>query len=174
MSLTLYEEFKEVLNELVKDPTRSLRDIAEQIKSYRQRVWRQKKKLEQDNVIWGYTAVIDETKLGNFTYVMLIKFKPLEEEMADVIVQRVNRYKKTNVEGNIRVLLSVYLNGDYDWMIMFTAPSHELARRYYNEIYTDYEKWIVERPKVMDINYFLIKEGKINPELSNIFNFIPE
>ena len=94
--------------------------------------------------------------------------------MADVIVQRVNRYKKTNVEGNIRVLLSVYLNGDYDWMIMFTAPSHELARRYYNEIYTDYEKWIVERPKVMDINYFLIKEGKINPELSNIFNFIPE
>ena len=174
MSLALYEEFQEVLNELIKDPTRSLRVIAKQIKSYRQHVWRQKKKLEEDRVIWGYTAIIDETKLGNLTYVMLIKFMPLKREMADIIIQRVNRYKKSNVEGNIRILQSVYMNGDYDWMIMYTAPSHELARRYFNEICLDYEEWIVERPKIMDINYFLIKEGKINPEHSKIYDYIPE
>lgn len=173
MSLTLYEECKEVLNELIKNPTRSLQLIAKEINSYRQKVWRQKTKLEEDKVVWGYTAVVDETKLGNLSYVMLIKFMPLDNKMVDLIMKRTNIYKPNNFDNNIRILYSVYINGDYDWIIVFTASNHESARRYYNEIYSDYKDWIVDRPKVMDVNYFLIKEGKINPDRSKLTEYVP-
>ena len=57
-----------ILNALLKDPTRSMREMAKELDSYRQTIWRKKKKMEKERLIWGYTAVIDESKLGNGTY----------------------------------------------------------------------------------------------------------
>ena len=68
---------KNVLEQLYKDPTRSDREIAKKIDSYRQKVWRERKKLERKNVIWGYSAVVDETKLNYVIYLILFNTKPM-------------------------------------------------------------------------------------------------
>ena len=75
-------EFKgeKILNELLKDPTRSLEEIARACNSYRQKVWREKRKLEDMEAVWGYTAVVDENVIDWKSFILLIKLKPLTPE----------------------------------------------------------------------------------------------
>jgi len=54
----------DVLKYLIEDASRSIRDIAKKMNSYRQKVWREKKRLEDEHIIWGYTAVVDANKIA--------------------------------------------------------------------------------------------------------------
>ncbi|MBN1539866.1 MAG: winged helix-turn-helix transcriptional regulator, partial [Candidatus Thermoplasmatota archaeon] len=45
-----------ILKELLEDPTRSMREISKKLETYRQTLWRKKKNMEKENIIWGYTA----------------------------------------------------------------------------------------------------------------------
>ena len=80
---------QKILDALLEDPTRSMREIARELDSYRQTLWRKKKKMEKDNLIWGYTAVIDEVKQGKVTFLVLMKMKPMMKDLAQTIVHRI-------------------------------------------------------------------------------------
>ena len=67
----------EILESLLKDPTKSIREIAKELNSYRQKIWRKRKKLENENIIWGYTAVVDESRMNHVMYLVLLKLKPM-------------------------------------------------------------------------------------------------
>ena len=71
----------EVLEALIEDPTRSAREIAKRLGSYRQKIWRRKTELERLNVIWGYTAVVDENKMNHVLYMVLLKMKPIKNHI---------------------------------------------------------------------------------------------
>ena len=81
----------DIIEFLLVDPTRSIREMAKELKSYRQTIWRRKKKLEEEKVIWGYTAVIDENKRNNVLYLILMKMKPMTPGLADTIIKRMKR-----------------------------------------------------------------------------------
>ena len=78
----------DILLVLIEDPTKSLRDMAKELNTYRQKIWRVKKRLQDERIIWGYTAVIDESKLGNVSYILLMKTKPMNRGLADLIIKR--------------------------------------------------------------------------------------
>ena len=90
---------KNVLACLFENPTRSARDIAFELKSYRQKVWREKTKLEKGNIIWGYTAVVDEKKLNHVEYIVLLKTKPMSDSLARLIIER---HFIRDMRGNLR------------------------------------------------------------------------
>jgi DNA-binding Lrp family transcriptional regulator len=161
----------DVLRALLKDPTRSVVEIAKEMRSYRQKVWRKKKALEDGNVVWGYTAVVDESRLGHVMYFMLMKMKPMDRELADLIIvrQKAGAYQKQQV----RLITLLYVNGAYDWLVVFSAPSHAIARRYYDSIRVAYEKYLLEKPVLIDVNFQLIREGKVNPEIEKLHDFEP-
>jgi len=161
----------DILNCLIEDPTRSAREIAKKLKSYRQKIWREKTKLERGNIIWGYTAVIDESKLNRVLYIILLKLKPMSREMADLMIKRISRHEPE--KQNIRLLNVLYVNGEYDLMVKFSAPDHATARRYYDSIRTAYEDSLLEKPVIIDVNFSLVREGKTNPELNKLHEFIP-
>lgn len=161
----------EILQAFLEDPTRSLRDIAKELKSYRQKIWRVKKRLEEEHVIWGYTAVIDDEKLDHIPYIMLLKMKPMSKDLADLMLKRL--YRKEQKKQNIRLRDFWIVNGEYDWVIKFSAPDHASARKYYDTIRLLYDKFLLAKPVMVDVNFCLVLEGKRNPEIEKLREFIP-
>lgn len=160
-----------VLKHLTDDPTRSIREIAREMGSYRQKVWRKKRKLEEDHVIWGYTAVIDESVMNHVMYMVLMKLKPMTKDLADLIKGRLIR--KEPLKQNVRLLNVLYVNGEYDLVVMFSGSDHATARRYYDSLRMVYDEYLIEKPIIIDINLSLIREGKINPKISRLDDFVP-
>jgi DNA-binding Lrp family transcriptional regulator len=160
---------KEVLENLIKDPTRSNKEIAKKLDSYRQKVWRERKKLEKENVIWGYTTVINERKINHVLYMVFLKTKPLDNELANIIHTRVKQFDN---QEDVRVINLLLVNGEFDWILMFSAQNKEFARRYYDLIRTDGQDWLLEKPIMVDVVFPLVREGKINPELNRIFEIV--
>lgn len=160
-----------LLKQLLSDPTRSVRDLAKVLGSYRQRIYREKKKLEDEHVIWGYTAVLDECKLGHVIYLVLMKLKPMSTELVDLIINRILKGEPHKQQVNLLDVL--YLNGEYDLIVKFTAPDHATARRYYDSIRLAYENRLLEKPAIVDVNFSLIREGKKNPEIKKLYDFVP-
>jgi DNA-binding Lrp family transcriptional regulator len=166
-------EFKghRILNELLKDPTRSLEEIARACGSYRQKVWREKRKMEDGQAIWGYTAVVDENEIDWKSFILLIKLKPLTSDQAKLLIRR----HLTNAPGelNTRLMDTYYLNGKYDLLVIFAAPNWMTARKYYDSIRLEYEEYLEDRPEIIDVAFSLIRWGKVNPNIQKLKEFIP-
>lgn len=159
----------DVLESLLDDPTKSVGEIAQELNSYRQGVWRKKKKLEDEKIIWGYTAVIDQKKIGHQMYLVLLKTKPMSRGFADLIVDRIEK----NVPKNIgaRLIDLFYVNGEYDWIMRFSAKNHATARRYYDTLRVVYEEYLLEKPVMVDVNFIVVAEGKNNPKMDELYDF---
>ncbi len=160
-----------ILNALMEDPTRSDMEIARDLGTYRQRVWRRKKQLEEDSIIWGYTAVLDEKKLGHVSYIVLMKTKPMTDELVEILLKRLTRDEPK--KQNVRLTNFFYVNGEFDWVLRFSAPDHATARRYYDTLRMLYDKHLLDKPVMIDVNMCLVSEGKRNPDIEALREFIP-
>ncbi len=161
-----------ILRELVRDPTRSNSDIAEIVGTYRQKVWRVRRELEEEGIIWGYTAVFGEGDKAGNTYFILLKMKPLDKELARLMINRVTGREQE--KQNVRFLNVMYVSGEYDWMVMFQSKDHRGAKRYYESLRTAYGDHLLEKPVLVEVNYSLVREGKENPNLEELANFVPK
>ena len=67
------------INKIVKifqsDARISFNDLAEKTGFSRQKIWRIIKNLEKNKTIWGYTTIVDHSKLGLKQYVVMLKRK---------------------------------------------------------------------------------------------------
>ena len=166
----VYED--KILRALIDDPTKSVREMSKELDSYRQKVWRKKKKFENHNVIWGYTSVVDESKLNHVMYLILMKLEPMSEKLVDILVKRL--MKKIPQKQQVNLLNVLYINGQYDLMVMFTASDHAIARKYFDSLRIEYKEHLIEKPVIVDVNFSLLREGKINPEIEKLYEFVPE
>src|SRR4030043_809248 len=84
------QDEKRILLELKKNANKSINDIAESCGFSRQKVWRVINNLEKNHTIWGYTAIVDEEKLGKKSYIMLVKRtnKPIKQILVNQILNR--------------------------------------------------------------------------------------
>jgi len=162
---------QKLLAYLIDDPTRSMRQTSHDLHTNRQRVWRRIRALEDDNVIWGYTAVVDQDKLGCVMYMVLMKLRPMDKALVDLILDRLHTGQPHKQQ--VRLLNVLYVNGEYDLVVMFAAPDHMTARRYYDSLRISYHDFLLDKPIIADVNFSLIRESKLNPELNNLEGFIP-
>ncbi len=167
---TLYKN-EDLINELLKNPKQTFSEIAEKFDTYRQKIWRKVKELEKNRTIWGYTAVIDEEKMGWKSFIILMKMEPISKEQVDLLMERVVSHKAEKCSA--RVVDSFYMNGTYDWIIVFAAKDWATARKYYDTIRREYKEFLREKPELIDIMFSLTRYGKINPNIDKIRDFIP-
>ncbi|UCH89900.1 MAG: winged helix-turn-helix transcriptional regulator [Thermoplasmata archaeon] len=160
-----------ILNMLLEDPTKSINEMSKELKLYRQTIWRRKKKLENDKVIWGYTAVIDENKLNHIIYLVLMKMQPMSKGMADTLIKRLSQ--KGPQKQKIRLIDEFHTNGEFDLIIRFAAPNYATARKYYDTLRLIYKDYLIEKPVIVDVNFILMAEGKMNPEIQELHEFVP-
>ena len=165
-----YED--KILQSLIDDPTKSDMEIANDLNTYRQKIWRKRNELENEEVIWGYTAVVDESRLNHVSYIVLMKTKTMNKELVDILLKRINQ-EEPRKQG-VRLKNMFYVNGEFDWVIRFTAPDHATARKYYETLRLQYADHLQEKPVMIDINFSLVSEGKKNPRIEKLYNFVPD
>ncbi|MDH7507570.1 MAG: Lrp/AsnC family transcriptional regulator, partial [Candidatus Thermoplasmatota archaeon] len=162
-----------IIDQLLTNANKSINEIAKSCGFSRQKVWRIIKKLEKNNTIWGYTAVIDEEKQNKKIYILLIKrsSKPLDKDLVEIIIRK--DFSKKVAKLGIKIMNSMYTNGAYDWVIYFYANDIKNAKLFVEEFNKKFEDFIEETSlleKILTIDNF----GITNPEINKIRTLFPE
>ena len=159
-----------ILNELIKNANKSINDIAKSCSFSRQKVWRVIKSMEKNHTIWGYTAVVDEEKLNNKGYLLLIKRKnkPFPDKLIKKIIDRdlTNNGKKIDAE----IINSFFTHGVYDWVIFFNANDIRAAKSFIEEVNKLYGEYISESHLIENM-FSAVRFGVTNPEIEKLNDF---
>ena len=109
-------------------------------------------------------------KLGLGYYVLLLKknVKPMKMEALENITSReIEQYiKKMGCE----MISSLYTNGFYDWVIVFTAPDTVQAKRV-NELFINRYHEFLTDVKLLETIFPAKVKGKVNPNVKKLTDF---
>lgn len=162
---------KVILTELQKNAQESIDMLAKRCGFSRQKVWRIVKRLEKNRLIWGYSAIIDQKKNDLNHYTLLIKrtTKKLDERTIDVITSR----KLEDIVGNIGATIenSYYVNGEYDWVITFTARDIVQAKKFCESLLA-LHPGVIEKTILLEMLFFVKNHYILNPESKKLREFL--
>ena len=162
---------KIILAELQNNAQESIDMLAKRCGFSRQKVWRIVKRLEKTRLIWGYTAIIDEKKNDMNHYTLLIKrtTKKLDEKTIDIITSRKIENNGTNI--GVTIENSYYVNGEYDWIITFTARDLILAKKFC-EMLLALHPGVIEKTILLETLFSIKNHYILNPESKKLREFI--
>ena len=165
------QDERKLLYELVSDAKKNIDTIAKHCGFSRQKAWRMIKELEAKKLIWGYTAIFNEEKIGLTHFTLMIKrtTKKLEEKTTNIIVSR--RLEDVVKEIGITIESSYYVHGEYDWIITFTADDIKQAKKFSDSIVT-LHPGIIDKITIMQTLIFIRKQYILNPEKAKLKEFI--
>ena len=121
---------KIIISELEKNSNRSVNEIADKLGFSRQKVWRIIKNLEEDKTIWGYTAILDDNKVGRKRFCILLKKAPIkatDDSLNKVIARELRQVANKN---NVILESTYFFNGLYDGQICVTAEDIIQVKRF--------------------------------------------
>lgn len=156
---------KKILMELQKNCRSNLDEIAKKCGCSRYTVGRFMKKLEENNTILGYSAIVNPNKENLKHYLVLIKrsSQPVDEK----ILKNLPVKKISDIIPGVDINLkdTIYVNGIYDWITTFTSDDIFNAKEYCNKILKMYGKF-VEKVELLEvvtqvrINGFRVQQTK--------------
>jgi DNA-binding Lrp family transcriptional regulator len=162
---------KKVLSELVKNANKNIETIAKLCGFSKQKTWRIIKRLEAKELIWGYTAIFDEEKMGLKHFMILIKrsMRRLDDSTISKIVSR--KLEDIIKEYDITIESSLYVHGDYDWILTFTAQDIVQAKKF-SDALVMFHPGIIENITIVETLFFVKKHYILNPEKSRLKEFL--
>ncbi len=162
---------KKILQEIKKNSNNSINAIAKKFNFSRQKVWRILKNLEKEKTIWGYTAIINEEKHGLKKFFILIKRsnKPLDKEITNKILSR--DLEDMSSQINVNVETSVYIHGEYDWILIIEAEDIKNAKQFTEMLNKMYQGYIDE-VHVLQFLFPIKIHGIMNPDKNKIKEFV--
>jgi Lrp/AsnC family leucine-responsive transcriptional regulator len=162
---------RKILDVLVENARQPSIEISKKIGLSRQTVSKAINRLENDHVIWGYQAVVDEEKQGLSTYLVLVKraIKPIDEKIAEKIISR--KLEEIASDIGVKIVTSLYCNGSFDWIISFIATDIKQAKKFTEHIKTMYSEYISDL-QILDVLFFVKKQGFLNPDVEKLKDFI--
>jgi len=133
--------------------------------------WRFIKQLEAKGLIWGYTAIFNEQKIGQQHFMFMIKrtMKKMDEKVVDIIVS-----SKTNdlaKELGVTIESSFYTHGEYDWIMTITAESILQAKKFSDALITLYPSG-TEKITILQTLMFIRKHYVLNPDRKKLIEFL--
>jgi DNA-binding Lrp family transcriptional regulator len=164
------EDEKKVIYELQKNSKESIDKIAKKCGFSRQKVWRIIKRLEKNKTIWGYHAIIDDEKLKQKSYLVLIKKtnEPVSTAAEKILSRDIEQEAK---KIGVTITESEYLHGVYDWTFCFKADNIKHAKKFcemFNRIYHTHVSELHLLEKI-----FPIKRCNVhNPEMEKLREFV--
>jgi DNA-binding Lrp family transcriptional regulator len=162
---------KKVLSELVKNSNKNIETIAKLVGFSKQKTWRIIKRLEAKKLIWGYTAVFDEEKMGLKHFMVLIKrsMKRLDESTINKIVSR--RLEDVIKELGITIESSSYVHGDFDWILTFTAKDIVQAKKFSDALVT-FHPGVIDNVLIVESLMYVKKHYILNPQKDRLKEFL--
>jgi DNA-binding Lrp family transcriptional regulator len=133
---------KKIIQILQQNSNKNLEEIAKDCGITTKKLLRIKKRLEKNNIIWGYVALTDykNISLQHFTVLFKRTTTPLNKQVIEAITKGFLEDKFT--EGIIIIENMLYVHGEYDWIISFTAPDTLSMKRFCDKIIKEYDKYI--------------------------------
>jgi DNA-binding Lrp family transcriptional regulator len=158
----ILEDEKKVLAELKKNSKENIDGIAKHCGFSRQKVCRIIKKLEANNLIWGYTAVTDDDKEDVSHFIMLIQRSMVQLDKK--IIDKIDSMKIEDFAEPLEVSIesSCLVHGCYDWVISFTAKNINQAKRF-SDILSKGFPGVIERIDILQSLYRVRKHSIFNP-----------
>ena len=165
------EDEKKLLSELVKNSNENLETIAKHCGFSRQKTWRFIKQLEAIRLIWGYTAVFDEQKIGLTHFMLMIKrtMEKIDEKVVDIIIS--TKAEDIAKELGITIESSSYVHGEYDWVLTFTAENIRQAKKFSDSVVALYPSG-TEKITILQTLMFVRKHYVLNPERKKLKDFL--
>ena len=162
---------KKVIKELQRNSKESIDKISRKCGFSRQKVWRIIKKLEKDKTIWGYSAVIDDEKLGMKRYFVLIKrkFNHVSKEKIDLITKRT--LKKEAAKIGIDLQSSYFVYGSFDWLLSINAKNIKHVKRFHSVIANLFSDDSIADIEVLEVVFPIEKNNNINPNIEEFKEF---
>jgi Lrp/AsnC family leucine-responsive transcriptional regulator len=165
------QDEKKALSELVKNSNENMETIAKHCGFSRQKTWRLIKRIEGKGLIWGYTAIFNEEKIGLTHFMLMAKrtMKQVKENTVDKIVSR--EIEDLVSELGITIESSSYVHGEYDWVITFTAKDIKQAKKFSDSLVA-LHPGVIERITIMQTLMFIRKHYILNPEKTMLKEFL--
>jgi DNA-binding Lrp family transcriptional regulator len=162
---------KVILAELQCNAQESIDMLAKHCGFSRQKVWRIVKRLEKTRLIWGYSAIIDQKKNDMNHYTLLIKrtTKKLDEKTVDIITSR----KLEDIVASIGATVenSYYVNGEYDWILTFTARDLVQAKKFCESLLA-LHSGVIEKTILLETLFFVKNHYILNPESKKLREYL--
>ena len=168
---TMINDELQVLTLLKQSAKDSIDDIAKKCDFSRQKVWRIIKKLQNDKIIWGYTAVFDEQRIGKTHFIVMIKKtqKQVDEKTVDSII-----FRRTGIfakDFGVTIESSSYVHGEYDWILTFTADDVKQAKKFTDSLPIFYPN-VIEKTTILQTLMFIRKQYILNPGKEKLKDFL--
>ncbi|VVB61448.1 HTH-type transcriptional regulator Ptr2 [uncultured archaeon] len=165
------QDEKKVLSELMKNSNENIDTIAKHCGFSRQKVWRHIKQLETKGVIWGYTAIFDEQKIGQQHFILMINrtMEKMDEKVVDIIIS-----SKTNdlaKELGVTIESSAYVHGKYDWIMTIVAENILQAKKFSDTLINLYPH-DTKKITILQTLMFIRKQHILNPDRKKLKDFV--
>lgn len=166
----LHDEQK-VLRLLQTNGKESIDVIAKQCNFSRQKVGRLIKKLEDEKIIWGYSAICDEERYQLKHYLMMIKrtTNALDKPVIDEVLT--TRLDDLLPGAVIKMEHIEYTNGCFDGVFTFLAKDLMTAKKFCERFQQHFRKYIASYELLEGI-FFIRKQMLRNPQLKTQIDFL--
>ncbi len=165
----LQDEIK-VMDALEKHANENIEKIAKECGFSRQKVWRIIKDLEQRKIIWGYSAITDETakNLKQFTILVKRSNEALSDEVRKYIFSPAD-YVFPMPTIKMENIYSTH--GPVDWIATFFAPDLFTAKQFVEKTFERFSKYFSEVTLVETL-VSVRKNGHKNPRIKEFIDYI--
>jgi len=165
------DDEKKILVALQKFQKENIDKIAKDTGFSRQKVHKAIKEMEQNQTIWGYGAVVDEERQDLEKFMLLIKraTKKIDKKTAD---QLISYRTSENIKGlGINVINSYFAHGEYDWVLIFTAPDIRKAKKFSTVLLNDYPG-MATKITLLQLLMTLRSQHILNPNYMKLREFL--
>jgi DNA-binding Lrp family transcriptional regulator len=166
----LAKDEMKILAELQKNSDESVDTIAKHCGFSRQKVWKTIKHLEDNKIIWGYTAVVDEEGTGLKHYVLLVKRSMVsfnESYKKEVIFEKLDDY----LPGVVKIEDIFFTHGSFDAVVTFYAPNIMSAKNFVQEIFKRAGKYLGDY-LILETIFPIRKKGLKNPQIKELVKYL--
>lgn len=167
---TMKNDELRVLTYLEQSGNESIDVIAKKFRFSRQKVWRIIKKLEEQKIIWGYTAISDEKEkhLKHFTALVKKSALPLDDDVKkEILTDKIDNHPK----GLVSIENIYFTHGLCDMIFTFYAPDVITAKRFLSLTFFRFQKFVKEYTLIETL-FPLRKQGLKNPKIKEIYDYI--
>jgi DNA-binding Lrp family transcriptional regulator len=165
------EDEKKVIDQLQKNCMENLDLFAKKCGFSRQKVWRIIKNLEEEKIVWGYTAIIDPEALKKKRYLLLMKrnTQKINRKIIDILLSR--EFEDVISKLGITIETSSYVHGEYDWIASFLAPDIVYAKKFSELVKITYPDTF-QRIDLVETLFDIKRQNIFHPDANKLKDYI--
>jgi DNA-binding Lrp family transcriptional regulator len=167
----LVKDEQKILDVLRTKANESIDVIAKKSGFSQRKVWRIIKKLEENKIIWGYTAICDDESCNLKHFTMLVKRTtvPINQK----ILQEILKTRLDNlIPGTVIIIENIeYFHGCFDGIFTFLAEDLVTAKKFTEQFNKRFSPFIAG-VELLEGILFIRKQSVRNPRLKEQIKFL--